>query len=552
MIGRAVLVVPLILVFSTGPGLFFVKRLRWNPLERLAGSIALSLILIFALTFSAYVAGFSRPAYYVIAIVLAALSLASIRDAAAVFRSPVVRQTAFAFCLLLVWALALQSLIRHYSGGDWCCDWLEHYQRSLFFVERWPKDFLFIGRYLLTGRPPFMNVLCAFFLGIAGTEFPIYQTVSTVLNLFAFFPCCVLARQFAPRVRGRGWLLMIFLGANPMFFMNTTFPWTKVLAAFYVILALHLYLAGWRKHDAIRFSAAFLCLAAGAMVHFSSAPYAVLLAALFLTTVLPTEQERARTLVVVVMPAVVLVGAWLAWTLSTYGADATFTGNVTVEAAAAISFWDNVLRIASNTFHTFRPYLYPGGPDDTPLRLLTDRAFTFYQENLLGAIGSINAYAALVMAAVALRGETSPVVDRRQRRFWLTFVPLAVILGIAVDSEVTPSGFANICLQPIVYIAVTFVAARYPTLSRPTRIVVWCGVALDFVLGVALEVNMESQLRSWARSPNWDLKRDYQIMFLGDALRHAAPMIESALIVGAGCAFLYLGRIAAAPARVRS
>ena len=95
------------------------------------------------------------------------------------------------FSLLVAWTVGLQGLIRHYSGGDWCCDWVEHYQRSVFFLEHWPKDFLFIGRYSLTGRPPFMNVVCAFFMGLAGSEFAVYQIVSSLLTLLVFFPCCL-------------------------------------------------------------------------------------------------------------------------------------------------------------------------------------------------------------------------------------------------------------------------------------------------------------------------------------------------------------------------
>lgn len=551
MIGRALMVIPLVLVFSSGPGFFFVRRLRWSPLEKIAGSIALSLILLFGLTFGAYWAGLPTSAYYGITAIAGVLTAAGLPDACGLARARRVRQTLIPFSLLVAWTLGIQGLIRHYSGGDWCCDWVEHYQRSLFFLERWPKEFLFIGRYLLPGRPPFMNVVCAYFLGLAGTEFPIYQIVCSLLNLLVFFPCCLFARKFAPRTKGLPWLVAIFLGCNPMFFMNTTFPWTKVLAAFYVILAVWLYLAGWRKRDAIRMSAAFVCLAAGTMVHFSSGPYAVLLAMLYVATVWPGEPRRARTLVVVSLPAIVLGGLWLTWSLLAYGAGSTFTGNVTVEAAASMGVRDNLVRIASNTLHTFRPYLYPGGAGDTPLRLLTDRAFTFYQENFIGAVGSINACVALGLIATACWSKPA-VLSWRERRFWLAFIPLAVMFGIAVDSEVTPSGFANICLQPLVYLAVTLVAARYGTLSRTARIVVWCGLVVDFVLGVVLEAHMESQLQLWARSPNWDLKQDYHLVFLGDALRGAAPLLEVALVVGAACAFSYLGRIAAAPARVRS
>ena len=56
-------------------------------------------------------------------------------------------------------------IIRNYSGALWSGDWLEHFQRSLFFLHHFPKDTPIYGEYLLPARPPMMNVLAAFFLG---------------------------------------------------------------------------------------------------------------------------------------------------------------------------------------------------------------------------------------------------------------------------------------------------------------------------------------------------------------------------------------------------
>src|SRR6202051_3502986 len=200
MSARALILIPFVLVFSCGPGLIFLRGFRWNPLEKIAGSIALSLTLLGGLTFAVYSTGLPSASYFAVTVIAAALTLAAPPDWRRLLRSPRVRRTIAPFCLLVAWTLGAQSVIRHYSGGDWCCDWVEHYQRTLFFLERWPKDFRFIDRYLVTARPPFMNVVCAYFLGNAGSEFALYQIVFTLLNLLVFFPCCLFGRRFAPRL----------------------------------------------------------------------------------------------------------------------------------------------------------------------------------------------------------------------------------------------------------------------------------------------------------------------------------------------------------------
>jgi hypothetical protein len=234
------------------------------------------------------------------------------------------------------------------------------------------------------------------------------------------------------------------------------------------------------------------------------------------------------------------------WSLVGYGAAATLAAHYTVKPQDYVSalatrsgLEENLTRISLNVFHTFRPYLWPGAPDDTPLRLLIDRAFTFYQENFWGAVGLVNAFVAAWLIGSALWSAPLP---RRDRVFWAAFIPFTLLVGIAVNEDPSPTGYANICLQPLTYLAVTLVAARYMTLSRGVRILVWCGLFTDFVLGVALEIHMESRMQMWARTPNWDWKEQHNLVFLGDVLRRSAPSIEIALAMTAACAFFYLGR----------
>jgi hypothetical protein len=83
-------------------------------------------------------------------------------------------------------------------------------------------------------------------------------------------------------------------------------------------------------------------------------------------------------------------------------------------------------------------------------------------------------------------------------------------------------------------------------------VLVWCGLLADLILGIALEVYMESQMRAWARTPNWDWKEREHLVYLGDLLRRSALSIEIALVMTAVAGFYYLGRVGLIPAHVRT
>ena len=206
------------------------------------------------------------------------------------------RQALAGFGFLLLWAAVLTAIVRNFSGGTWFGDWLEHFQRSLFFLRHFPAGIIIFPGYALPARPPMMNVLAAFFLAQTTDRFEIFQAVFVFLNLLLFLPCYLMMPALGRRARRRTWLLVLLFASSPLVMQNTTYTWTKAAAAFYVVLALWFYLAGWRKHDSVRTTAAFVALAAGLLVHYSAGPYVVILALHYLTRVLPKRPDKWREL----------------------------------------------------------------------------------------------------------------------------------------------------------------------------------------------------------------------------------------------------------------
>src|SRR2546430_2727587 len=147
---------PLLGLCTFAPGFFVVRRLRWSALEKLCGAVAISLILLWLVAWGVYIAA---PAVLpvagsVVALVCLGLLTSSWRDVLTLLASIRVRRAVLGFAFLLGWTILVLATIRVYSGGRWGGDWLEHFQRSLFFLHHFPKDTPVFGGYKLPARPP--------------------------------------------------------------------------------------------------------------------------------------------------------------------------------------------------------------------------------------------------------------------------------------------------------------------------------------------------------------------------------------------------------------
>jgi hypothetical protein len=286
--------------------------------------------------------------------------------------------------------------------------------------------------------------------------------------------------------------LVALFALNPMMMQNAWYPWTKLLAVFYILFAIWLYLAGLRKNDRLRIPAAFVCLAAGLIVHYSAGPYVMFLGGHYLLRVFLKRPQKLRELATIVICSGMVLAPWFGWSMKTYGVHGTVGSNTSVTSAQRYQ-GSTAARIAGNVFNTIVPAILH---DPESLSMfnqpnkwaeLRDNAFVLYQTNLIFAMGLIGGPVALWLLYGAFRrARAGP-----ERNFWLAFLPVIVLLGIGVVGEADLMGLAHLTLMPIEALGITLIAASFPW-NRALAAVLLVGCALDFSLGIFLQEKVES------------------------------------------------------------
>jgi hypothetical protein len=471
---QPVAIVLLLAVCAFAPGYFFVRRLRWSPMEKLCGGVALSLVLLWLAAWSLYVTGAPAAASYAVSAVCLGLGAACFQDLRRLVSIPRVRHALLGFAFLLGWTLLALCIIRVYSGATWKADWLEHFQRTLFFAERFPTDTPILGGYLLPARPPAENVLAGLFLNQTAHRFELFQITFAFLNLLAFLPCC-LALPMLTRSRRFGIVPLVALfAASPVVLENSTYTWTKMLTAFFVILAILMY----RRR---RFTFAFVCLAMGLLVHYSAGPYIVFFALHYLIAVRPFRWQRLARIAVT---SGGLLATWFAWSAAVYGVKNTAASNTSVTSSQSYQ-GSTMGKIAGNVADSLVPHLlrdpklaqFFDQPND--LGYLRDNLFLSYQGNLIFSMGAIGGPVVLWL-----------LFRRLRRGFWLWMIGTSVVLGLAVVGERDPYGTAHLTLLPLQLLGLTLLAGRFRQ-SRVLAFLLMAGCVIDFSLGVFLHLRVQ-------------------------------------------------------------
>lgn len=527
---KVVLLLVLLPICAFSPGFCIIRKLRWSPLEKLCASVGLSLVLLYVLSFGIYwMTPPGNPADLpwtiaarAVAVLCVVLGIAVFRDASRLVACRQVRNVLLGLLFLLLWTLAILCVIRHYSGGGWEGDWLEHFQRTLFFLHHFPEWTPIIGGYAFPARPPMMNLLAAFFLAQVGDGFELFQVVFAFLSLLVFLPCCLIMPALAKRSRRRILPLVALFALNPVLMQNVTYPWTKLFAAFYVVLALCLYLAAWRKDDRGRMLAAFLALAAAVLVHYSAGPYVLFVTIHYLAVLLRQRRNGWRELAAVATLSGMLLATWFAWSVLTYGTRITFGSNSTVKAAMekqGASATQEAKKFAVNLIRSTVPHPLLWGvprnayPQPNAAGRLRDYMFLIYQTNAIFGMGLIGGPAVLFLLYRSFRRRAGEH-RRPQRFFWLMLVPFCLVLGIAAHPIAEVFGIAHVTLQPLIVLGLSLLAGNLASMPRMAASVILLGCLIDFSLGVLLQ----TQLQSLENGRN-------QTVFAGLAMRNGRPTL---------------------------
>jgi 4-amino-4-deoxy-L-arabinose transferase-like glycosyltransferase len=384
------------------------------------------------------------------------------------------------------------SFVKNYSGGAWTGDSYEHWERALYFLRMWGHDRAFIGLYQLPARPPLANVLAAGFLRLTSVDYAHYQIVTTALCSLAYLPVGLLALRFGGARAAR--MAALILMVNPLFIQNATYPWTKLQAAAFVLGGLY-FLLRVRDGGPQRGPCAALCglLFGGALVtHYSAGPYAAAAAAAWL--VMAWRSGRGGRLwggaAAAAVAGACVALPWFLWSTGEYGLRSTLLSNTTVSMMQKVP-GSLLVKMALNLRDTLIPPQLRGFHgtlflQSSPWGALRDQAFIVYQLNLLLALGSVGFAATLREAARAWKAAPAGA-----RAFWPAFLGCVVALSLAAYGDRDHYGIAHICLQPVILLALAFLASRWASLGPAWRAALAAGWAADFCLGIALQFAVE-------------------------------------------------------------
>jgi hypothetical protein len=481
-----------------GLGLPWVLRTRLDPVEKLALGAGVGVFQIYAVAWIVYWTNLPVTAFLALPLLAVVASLTWFRPLRDFLAASEVRGLLGRQLLFTVWCTLWLALVRSYGGGEWSGDWHEHYERARFFLDHDPLEKIFLIVYSLPARPPLANLVDGALMGVGGTDFASFQLFNTFFSTLIFLPAVLLVRHFARGRQPGDAALLLMLMLNPLVVENATFSWTKLLTAFFILLAIAFYVRGLGDPGPERRTIAVGAVAVALLAHYSAGPFAVGLALAQLAFVWSRRQQPARwrEFALQGLLAVALLATWFAWSIHSYGAHTTFLSNTTATGDAVSSPAERINVRIWNTFvtvvpHPLRPTDYRFIAQTSRLGFLRDYFFNIYQTTLPGAFG----LAGLWLLAWFIRHRRPAAIAGPERWFWRCFPIGVILLGIATASWRDRWGVAHICLPAIIITGLAWLAARLP--ETPANVRRWWMLALglDLGFGIALHFYLQFIMR---------------------------------------------------------
>lgn len=517
------------MVIIGGIGIPLVADAPLRADERICLGAVTGCIVVYLVAWIIYWCGLSPEMFIGLPILAAFVSLYRRSQMGAIWRDFEARRLLGLWILVAAWCLGWLALVKSYSGGEWIADWLEHYRRTLFFVDRLPLETRFLNLYSLPARPPLANLVLGACLALTNHSFACFQVGITLFSTLAFLPAALLARKFCDRASSDPTpVVALLLMCSPMFVENATFSWTKLPTAFFVLSGLYFYLRNRDDRSLIHPVYVAFPLAAALLTHYSAAPYILVLFGTWLGSGFSLRRKMpSKRIVLAGVAAGLLLATWFGWALWRYGL-ATVSATTTVSDSVGMNLGEQLARRAMNLFnlivpHPLRPAEYAYLSQESVLGRWRDYFFNLYQTNLLFAIGT----GGIVVLGVLMwrwRKSFDP--------FWLWFAGALVLLNAAVVSWPDRWGAAHIGYQPLVMVGLAWIASQYSILEPTLRRWLIVGLTLDGMMGIALQFYLQHadltkvypdfrdtsliSLRGHATWNNFFTKSAQQLQFLGD------------------------------------
>jgi len=135
--------------------------------------------------------------------------------------------------------MCYQALSPHVTTGG---DWLEHFERSKYFLYRSQE---FVAPFLpwsIGDRTPLYNLTGAFFLGLIGDQYWVLQVFNCLSSGILLFPTYLISEELFDRRAAR--LTSLFVSINSYLMENSLYTWPKSMAAYFVLLFIYFLIVG--------------------------------------------------------------------------------------------------------------------------------------------------------------------------------------------------------------------------------------------------------------------------------------------------------------------
>jgi hypothetical protein len=309
---------------------FLGRFTRLDRAERFAASFGLGFAAVALCAFLALVLHAPQPYFNLgaVGLLLAVALLCRLtKPKSPADIGPSVRPLAIGLALAYLHLVCIQALLPAYRGSNWYFDWWMHYDEACVFVGDKPVNTEWANSYTLASRTPLFNLTTAFVMGLAGHDFAIYQLASVLPSICFVLVLYLLLRELFGRRAGR--LALLLAPLNLWMLHNAWFTWPKMLAAYYLILALYFYLRSlrYRASDPSVAAGYFISFGVAALLGFMTHQVGlVYVLPLLLHAGLsawrnPIFRPRSSELIACGLMGLVVAAPWYVWLASTLGRD---------------------------------------------------------------------------------------------------------------------------------------------------------------------------------------------------------------------------------------